>query len=337
MKGLDARGLFSLLFHGDKAIDVITTAYRTGLLEALDAGPVTLRDLAERFEMIPLRLYKLLDCLESLGVVERTQDTDEILDARYRSLEPLAQAARLVVGEGSIEHDRNQQAWRTVYGQVDAVLRGSHAVDNESFAWPPSNLDQQRRFEESMRAGLGPIVERLDEMRDVWASSRRTLDVGGGDGSLACALAEHHDAIHVDVLNLPLAEPVVRDRIAASPHADRLGFAACDFLQEPLPRGYDQMFFVRVLHDWPASTARDLMRAAFDALDPGGRIVIAEEMRTPPRLAVQFFWTYFLVGVDACVSRLREADWYRDALGALGYTSVEVREGGFDVVTAIRP
>ena len=334
---LDARGLFSLLFHGDKAIDVIETAHRTGLLRALDAGPVSLGELATAHEMVPERLYKLLDCLESLGVVERSQPGVAITEARYVSREPLERAAELVIGAQSIEHDRNRQPWRDIHGRLHQILKGEHEVGPDAFAWPPSTLEQQRSFERSMSAGLGPIVESFSAACDLWRGDTRILDVGGGDGSLACALVERDPATRVDVLNLPMAEDLVRERVAESNHRERLGFVGCDFLHQRLPRGYDRMLFVRVLHDWPEETALALLRAAYDALEPGGRIVISEEMRTPARLAVQFFWTYFLVGVDACVSRLREADWYRDALGTLGFTSVEVREGGFDIVTGIRP
>ena len=94
--------------------------------------------------------------------------------------------------------------------------------------------------------------------------------------------------------------------------------------------------FVRVLHDWPADVARALLEKAHRALRPGGRLVVCEEFRTRDRLAVQFFWTYFLVGVDACTSRLREVEWYTAALAALGFVDIRVIPGPFDVVVATR-
>jgi len=93
---------------------------------------------------------------------------------------------------------------------------------------------------------------------------------------------------------------------------------------------------VRVLHDWPADIARSLLTKARDALQPGGRIIICEEFRDRDRLAVQFFWTYFLMGVDSCVSRLREVHWYVDVLGELGFEHLVVVPGAFDLVVAQR-
>jgi hypothetical protein len=95
------------------------------------------------------------------------------------------------------------------------------------------------------------------------------------------------------------------------------------------------MSFIRVLHDWPAEIARSLLQKAKNVLTPGGRIIVCEEFRTQERLFVQFFWTYFLIGVDACVSRLRETDWYTEALALLGFRDIRVISGEFDIITAV--
>jgi hypothetical protein len=64
--------------------------------------------------------------------------------------------------------------------------------------------------------------------------------------------------------------------------------------------------------------------------------VICEEFRDRDRLAVQIFWTYFLIGVDACVSRLREVEWYQTALAALDFDDFQVIAGPFDLIVATR-
>ncbi|MEM9074413.1 MAG: methyltransferase [Myxococcota bacterium] len=333
MNQLDARGLFSLLFHGDKAIDVIETAWKTGLLRRLDAGPVTLGVLARDLEMQPHRLFKFLDCLESLGLVVREQESDAIEDVRFISAEPLEEAAELALGPQSIERDRNAQPWRRLHGHIAEVLRGSDGVRPDEFAWPPATFAQHQRFEESMAAGVAPIVASFLEAPELWGDARRVLDVGGGDGTLACALADALPAHSFDVFNLPQVEPLVRAKIAGK---ERLGFVAGDFLEEALPEGYDALSFVRVLHDWPDATSRQLLESAYAAIPKGGRVIVSEEMRTPARLAVQFFWSYFLLGVDACGSRLREVEWYRRTLREVGFREVTVHEGPFDIVVAVR-
>ncbi|AKU91621.1 methyltransferase [Vulgatibacter incomptus] len=334
---LSPRALLHLLFNGARAIDVVGSARELGIFEALDPGPATLGALSERLGADPGRLYKFLDCLESLGLVRREQDSDELVLARYRAVAGARAAAETVLGSSSLERDREKFDWRAIHGALPEVLTGERSIPAESFDWPPSSDEQIESFERSMAAGLGPIVESfVTHGASLFPAGTRLLDVGGGDGSLAAHLLEAHPRLEADVYNLPATEPLVRATAARRGVGERLGFVGGSFLDEPLPRGYDAISFVRVLHDWPAAVSRDLLRSASEALAPGGRLLICEEFRTADRLAAQFFWSYFLMGVDRCTSRLREVEFYLDALRDLGFRQVEVLPGPFEIVSAVR-
>ncbi|OON27199.1 ArsR family transcriptional regulator, partial [Micromonospora sp. Rc5] len=121
---LSPRALMSLLANGPKAMDVLETALTLGLLDALEPGPARLGDLAERFGFRPLRLYKFLDCLESLGVVTREEPDDDIAAARYRAEPGLRDAVAAVVGPDAVERDRNRYPWRVLHGRLAESLRG---------------------------------------------------------------------------------------------------------------------------------------------------------------------------------------------------------------------
>jgi len=328
---MGARGWMSLLFHGAKMAEVVEVAWRSGLLEQLDEG-ATLATMAETQGMVEGRLYKLLDCLEAMALVVR-EDAATVSETWYRSAEPLTQAAALVFGERSIERDREEQPWRAIHGRLEEVLAGGEGVGADRFAWPPATKAQAERFAASMAAGVPPIVESFRAAPDVFGVGEaiRVLDVGGGNGALARALAEGDARLRVDVLELPELAEAARANLAKSPASARLGFVEGDALGAPLPEGYDVILFVRMLHDWPAEVARGLLQKATVA----PRVVISEEMRTPERLAIQAFWSYFLIGVDSCVSRLREWSRYVEWLGALGY-ECRLVEGAFDIGVATR-
>lgn len=331
------RALLHLLYNGARAVDVVEASLQLGLLESLE-GPssVSLAELAAKHGLVPGRLYKLLDCLESLGLVTREQDTDALASARYHAVPGLREAA---IAVASREKDREKFAWRELHGRLGDVLRGQHSISPDDFDWPLRTQEQLEGFETSMAVGLPPILEslRLHSAR-LWKGDVRVLDVGGGDGSLAALLTREHPTLRMDVYNLPATAPLVdrtRERFGLTP--SQLGFVGGDFLAEPLPAGYDVMTFVRVLHDWSAQTAQSLLKAAWTALPSGGRVVICEEFRTPERLAAQFFWTYFLIGVDSCVSRLREVELYVQMLQDAGFQELEVLRGGpFELVTAVK-
>ncbi len=269
MKAMNARSLLALLFNADKALDLLQTARDLGLLAQLDAGPVTLQTLADSVGARPLRLYKFLDGLESLGLVERRQTSDDLLTTEYISKEPLVPAVEAVLGEHSIERDRDKYPWREIHGRLREVLTGDL---DARFSWPPETEEDVRGFEQSMAAGCGPILESLVTARnEIFNSHHRWLDVGGGDGTVAETLLKAAPHLTCDVFNLPSVAPLVEERSRTAGLTSRLGFVGGDFLAEPLPKGYDVLSFVRVLHDWPADISRTLLEKAQQALPPGGR------------------------------------------------------------------
>jgi demethylspheroidene O-methyltransferase len=331
------RALLHLLFNGARAVDVVTTALELRLLDALEPGPSTAHALATAHGLVPARVHKLLDCLESLGLVRRAPEPSAPGEPAYSAVPGLRAAAETVLGPRSQERDRESYDWRALYGHLPEVLRGERGMPSTSFDWPPCTPAQVASFEASMAAGLGPIRETfLAHAPRLLPDGTRLLDVGGGDGSLGAALLEARPGLTVDVYNLPACAPLVERTRHARGLGERLGFVAGDFLREPLPRGYDALAFVRVLHDWPEDTARRLLRAGLEALPPGGLVLICEEFRTPERLAAQFFWSYFLMGVDSCSSALREQAFYTRELEALGCREVNVWPGPFELVTARR-
>jgi SAM-dependent methyltransferase len=335
---LSPRALMSLLANGPRAMDVLETAFGMGLLDALEPGPARLDALAARFEVRPLRLYKFLDCLESLGFLTRDEPADDIGATSYQAVPGLRDAVAAVVGPDAIERDRDRYPWRRLHGRLAESLRGEVSMSDDDFAWPPKTDAQTAEFERSMALGLGPVIETVRRHAELlWPDRRHLLDVGGGDGTLAAWVLDTAPGLRADVYNLPAVAPLVAATRAARGHADRLGFVGGDFLTEPLPAGYDALSFVRVLHDWPNEVARRLVEQAYAALEPGGLLLICEEFRTPDRLAMQFFWSYFLIGVDSSVSRLREVDFYTKLLAGVGFERVAVLPGPWELVTAYKP
>lgn len=334
----------SLLYHGPKVMDVLQASLDLGLLALLDAGPVTLATLSRRLEAVPGRLYKLLDCLESVGLVRRTQTGSDVSETTYEAVEPLVNAALAVIGPESVESDRDRHPWRSIYGKLESVVRGKGGIPREAFDWPPRTDEQIASFETSMALGCPPIVESfLSNSSHIFgdlsndARNIRMLDVGGGDGTLGIELSRAIPSIQVDVYNLSSVRALVEKKIEAAGLASRMSFVGGDFLNEALPAGYDVLSFVRVLHDWPDAVAIELLRNVFSALGSGGRVLVCEEFRTPERLAVQFFWSYFLIGLDQCVSRLREADFYSRILEKIGFVEIRCLPGPFEIIVAVRP
>ncbi|MGH8016711.1 MAG: methyltransferase [Opitutaceae bacterium] len=109
-------------------------------------------------------------------------------------------------------------------------------------------------------------------------SRYRTLcDVGGATGLLCIEAVKKHLALRGISFDLPAVEPVARKHITAAGLADRISVASGDFFKDPLPRA-DVITMGMILHDWNLEKKMHLIRAAYEALPPGGAFIAIEAL-----------------------------------------------------------
>jgi predicted O-methyltransferase YrrM len=102
-------------------------------------------------------------------------------------------------------------------------------------------------------------------------------DIGGATGLLSMEVAKKHPHLKCTSFDLPPVEPIAQRHIAAAGLSDRVATAAGDFFKDPLPKA-DVITMGMILHDWNLEKKRHLIRAAYDALPPGGAFVAIEAL-----------------------------------------------------------
>jgi 3-hydroxy-5-methyl-1-naphthoate 3-O-methyltransferase len=119
---------------------------------------------------------------------------------------------------------------------------------------------------------LGEALTRAVDLR--WG--HRLLDIGGGSGIYACAFAARHSHLMATVVEQPpvgaIAERLIRDR----GFADRVRVHTANILTQAWPPRHDVHLFSNVLHDWDEPVVRQLLARSFDALEPGGLLIVHE-------------------------------------------------------------
>jgi len=109
-------------------------------------------------------------------------------------------------------------------------------------------------------------------------SKYKTLcDIGGATGLLCIEVAKKHPHLECVTWDLPVVEPIARKSIAAAGLENRIGTASGDFFKDPLPKA-DVITMGMILHDWNLEKKMHLVRAAYDALPPGGALVAIEAL-----------------------------------------------------------
>jgi hypothetical protein len=120
-----------------------------------------------------------------------------------------------------------------------------------------------------------------------WSEYATMLDVGTAQGDLAVQVALAQPHLRATGFDLPGVAPVFEEYVARHGLADRVAFCPGDFFADDLPTA-DVITMGHVLHDWGLDEKRLLIGKAYDALPPGGALVVYESIIDDDRSANTF-------------------------------------------------
>lgn len=168
---------------------------------------------------------------------------------------------------------------------------------------------------------------------------QRMMDIGGNTGEFIHQVLEATADLKGIVFDLPGVVAIGKHWNVDRPTADRVEYVAGNAFEDPLPAGCDLISFKGVLHDWPDAEARTLVARAWDALEPGGKLLIFERSATDlsEHLPIGFnqytmlAWVWIFKGPARYLTQLEE----------LGAVDIQLQEFDLDLpwllITAIKP
>jgi (2Fe-2S) ferredoxin/SAM-dependent methyltransferase len=314
LAGLRAREAAGMLpddlndrIRGYQESRAILTALELDVFTAVGSG-ATASDVAARIKANPRSTAMLLDALASLRLLVKQDGVyrNSPAAARYFSAGSPGNAQPALLHTAHIWH-----RWSTL---TDCVRAGTSVASGEiagrSEEWTEAFIAAMHR-NASERA---PLVVRAVGAGNV----RRMLDVGGGSGAYSIAFARANAALCADILDLPAVGPIASRHIQEAALADRVKVRAGDLRSGPLGDGYDLVFLSAICHMLSAAENLDLLRRGFDALAPGGRIVVQDFILEPDKTAPRFaalFALNMLVGTagGSSYSEPEYAAWLHEA------------------------
>jgi hypothetical protein len=259
---------------------VLLTAVEFGVFTRVADRKVTGQELGAELGLHPRGISDFFDALVAMKFLERTGIGPE---AKYANtptgLLYLDQKSPRYVG-GILEmlNARLFKFWH----DLPTALRTGQPQNEVKHSQKPmfeelySDLPRLEQFMGAMtglsRINFEAFAEKFDFTR-----FKTLCDIGGATGLLATEVAKRHPHLRCVSFDLPPVEPIARKAIAAAGVADRVSTAAGDFFKDPLPRA-DMITMGMILHDWNLEKKMHLIRAAYDALPPGGAFVAIEAL-----------------------------------------------------------
>jgi ubiquinone/menaquinone biosynthesis C-methylase UbiE len=268
------------ILFGAAAFQYLNAGSKLGLFELLRENPALTKEqvrrklgLEERSADVlllgttSLRLTELHDDgYRNAGVVDRMFDSD--MWTIFRDV---------VDFEADIVYEGQADLVESLRTNTNVGLRRISGSGRDLYFRLAENPELQKVFYRYMSSwselSNSLLLDRVD-----FSETMSLLDVGGGDGVNAVALAKAHDHLAVHILEISTNAPITRRNIAAEGLTDRITVHTCDMFDDPFPGGHDCVLFAHQLVIWTPEENIALLRKAREALVPGGRVVIFNSM-----------------------------------------------------------
>lgn len=267
-------------------INELATAYRQScvLFAAFNAGLFaeleemrTAEEVARRMEWDPRGARILLDTLYALGLVARSP-------AGYRN-EPVASMC-LVPGapayQGNIVRHL-QGGWPTWARLLEAVRSGDAVSGPESERSPEELRNFILGMQDIARFSARQVLDAVD-----FGAYRRLLDLGGGPATHSIAFLERYPEMRATLFDRPEVLDIAREQVGRAGFEDRFAYRGGDFMTDDIGAGYDLILLSNIIHSYGYDRNQALVRKCFDALAPGGRLVIKDFLTDPERSGPPF-------------------------------------------------
>ena len=259
---------------------VLLTAVELGVFTRLAGRLRTGAELGAELELHPRAIADFFDALVAMKFLGRDGDGP---DARYFNTPEAAlfldaASPRYIGGILVMLNARLFKYWNDLPEALwtgrpqNETKHGGQGIFAELYK-------DEERLEQFMGAMTGISRLNFEAFADRFDFSRyQTLcDVGGATGLLSIEAAKRHPHLQCTSFDLPAVAPIARRHVAAAGLGDRIRIAEGDFFRDPLPRA-DVITMGMILHDWNLEKKRQLIRAAYEALPPGGVFVAIEAL-----------------------------------------------------------
>jgi len=295
----------STMIRGYQNSRVLLTAVELDLFTAVTA-PASAAEVASRLGTDPRATEMLLNALVALECLTKSGEL-------FRATEETAR----YFGTGSPDNERlatmhsvhQWDSWSTLTECVRAGYSVTAGETRRDAAWTEAFIAAMNRN----AASRAPHVVRAVGDTGV----RRMLDVGGGPATYSIAFARAFPKLRADVLDKPEVLPIARRHIEDAGLGNRITVRAGDLTSSPFGEGYNLILLSNICHMLSPEQNKDLLRRCFDALAPGGRVVLQDfilnENRTSPATAAVFALNMLVATREGnSYSESDYAGWFRE-------------------------
>ena len=258
------------------------------LFSPLKDGPLTAEEIARAAGTDRAKTAPLLQALAAIGLLEF--DGDRFLNS--------PEADRFLVRESpdyiGMRHHAYRRRWNSVLGVAETIRAGvpKRGMDYASMSPDVRESFYRGTFTECLAAG------RVLAKSQDFSSFRSLVDVGGGSGGLAIAMAEAWPSLTITIADLPAITPVAQRYADEAGVAARIKIYPTNVVSDPLSGSYDAAVMRGLFPVLTPDQIRSALAHVYSALKPGSPIYVVGWILDNSRITPLSYATYNLLFVN---------------------------------------
>lgn len=281
-------GKISEIANAYKQSQLLFTAVNADVFTPLDA-PRSAEALAEAKGWSVRGTAIFLDGLVGIGLLEKDGDQYVNTPAASACLVPGKPAYQGAI----IRHTQN--SWDIWAGLEESVRTGT-GVRRGQHEDPEELRDFILGMANIAMLSAPDLLEHVDP-----APYRNLLDIGGGPATYTITFLRANPDMRATLFDFPGVVEIARQQVEQAGLAGRVSFIAGDCTRDELGSGYDLVLLSNVVHILGPDENAAVVRKCFDALEPGGTLIIKDFLTDPGQTGPPFslvFAVHMLLHTD---------------------------------------
>ncbi len=265
------------LVAGFSYTQILRACVESGLFDVLSRGPIGHQTVAAELKLSNEAALTLLRAARALTLSEEPVSDGWMLGeqgavlAADKGAQAMVRHHRLLYRDLAepmelLRKDRKEATELSRYWSYAGALHGAAHAGQETAEYSQLMAASQHFVADQVLASF-----RFPE-------SAKLLDVGGGYGAFLRAIGEANPDLHLGLFDLPEVVESGQEILVDAMGSARVSAHPGNFFESDIPRGYDIVSLVRILHDHDDEPVARLLANIHKSLAPGARLLIAEPM-----------------------------------------------------------
>lgn len=258
---------------------VLQAAFELDLFEAMAEESKTAATIAGEIGAEPRALEILLNAMAGMNFVRKTGNSFSLSEAgKYVFLKKSEKYIGDIV--------KHQKAISEGFSRLsEAVRKGGPLVSPSDR--PERTLESAGDFTRAMHNSAVGHAELLSKKIDL-SGVRTLLDMGGGSGAFSIYFLKQNPELRATIFDLPTTIEWTKQFVAQYGFGERVSYQGGDFEVDAIQGAFDVIFLSHIVHSLNEEKNEALFKKLFEALNPGGRLIVQDFFLNDDKMSPQY-------------------------------------------------